>query len=341
MNIIEKLKSEVKNNKKTIILPETMDERVLKAAEIVIKEELADLILIGNKEEIIKKNESLKQATIINPKTSHLTEEYIVKLVNLRKDKGMTQEEATGLLLEDYMYFACMLVIDNKADGIVSGACHSSSNTIRPALQLIKTNSNPKLVSSYFIIEVPNCSYGENGLFIFSDCGLNQNPTKEELAVIAGSSAKSFETITGKTPYVALLSHSTKDSASHTDVDKVKEATKLAQITYPEYEIDGELQLDAAIIPEVASLKAKNSNVAGHANVLVFPDLDSGNIGYKLVERLAKAKAYGPLTQGMKYPVNDLSRGCSVEDIVGVIIITAFQAIKGNNQHAKIEQLYN
>lgn len=328
MSFIEYIKDKAKQNKKKIVLPETMDERILKASEIVIKEQIADIILLGDKEKVIERYPLLQQAEWINPKNSILFEEYIDKLVAIRKEKGLTKEEAAKLLLEDYMYFACMLVLENKADGVVSGACHSSSNTLRPALQIIKTESNTKLVSSFFLMEVPECSYGENGVFVFADCGLNQNPTSEELAEIAKTSAKSFEQLVGKTPYVAMLSHSTKGSAHHADVDKVVEATKLAQERYPQYYIDGELQLDAAIIPEIAKIKAPNSNVAGKANVLIFPDLDSGNIGYKLVERLAHAKAYGPLTQGIKYPVNDLSRGCSIDDIVGVIAITAYQAQK-------------
>lgn len=328
MSFIEYIKDKAKQNKKKIVLPETMDERILKASEIVIKEQIADIILLGDKEKVIERYPLLQQAEWINPKNSILFEEYIDKLVAIRKEKGLTKEEAAKLLLEDYMYFACMLVLENKADGVVSGACHSSSNTLRPALQIIKTESNTKLVSAFFLMEVPECSYGENGVFVFADCGLNQNPTSEELAEIAKTSAKSFEQLVGKTPYVTMLSHSTKGSAHHADVDKVVEATKLAQERYPQYYIDGELQLDAAIIPEIAKIKAPNSNVAGKANVLIFPDLDSGNIGYKLVERLAHAKAYGPLTQGIKYPVNDLSRGCSIDDIVGVIAITAYQAQK-------------
>lgn len=326
MNLIEVLKEKAKQEKKKIVLPESMDERVLKAAEIVIKEELAEIILIGEKTEIEKQSELLKQATIIDPATSDLTNTYIEKLVNLRKEKGMTEEVARNLLLNDFMYFACMLVLDHKADGIVSGACHSSANTLRPALQLIKTKPNTKLVSSFFLMMVPDCKYGEDGVFLFADCGLNQNPTSEELAEIAGISGKTFEELVRETPYIALLSHSTKGSASHSDVEKVIKATTIAKENYPQYQIDGELQLDSAIIPEVAEIKCPTSEVAGKANVLIFPNLDSGNIGYKLVERLAKAKAYGPLTQGMNYPVNDLSRGCSVEDIVGVIVITAVQA---------------
>lgn len=325
MDFIETIKLRIGQDKKRIVLPESMDDRVLKAAEIVMKEDLADIILIGNEEEIIRKNKFLGKVIIINPKTCDLTSTYIEKLVNMRKDKGMTEEKAKKLLLEDYMYFACMLVLDHKADGIVSGASHSSSDTLRPALQLIKSESG-KRVSSFFLMEVPNCSYGENGTFIFADCGLQQNPTGEQLADIATQSAKSFEQLVERTPYVAMLSHSTKGSARHEDINKVVDATLLAKIIEPKYEIDGELQLDAAIIPEIAKIKAPTSKVAGRANVLIFPDLDSGNIGYKLVERLAHAKAYGPLTQGLNYPVNDLSRGCSVEDIVGVILITVVQA---------------
>ena len=325
MDFIEKIKLKAKQNKKTIVLPESMDNRVLKAAKIILEEEIANIILIG-KEEIINKDNYLKKAIIIDPEKSTLTEEYINRLIELRKDKGMTKELATKLLLEDYMYYACMLVLDSKADGIVSGACHSSSNTLRPALQLIKTASNTKLVSSFFLMDIPNCNYGNNGLFIFADCGLNQNPNEEELAYIAYNSAKTYQELVGDTPYVAMLSHSTKGSANHPDVDKVVNATKIAKEKYQEYKIDGEFQLDTAIIPEIAELKGVNSEVVGHVNVLIFPNLDSGNIGYKLVERFAHAKAYGPLTQGMAKPVNDLSRGCSIDDIVGVVAITAVQA---------------
>ena len=253
-------------------------------------------------------------------------------LTELRKDKGMTKDLATKLLLEDYMYYACMLVLDSKADGIVSGACHSSSNTLRPALQLIKTAANTKLVSSFFLMDIPNCNYGNNGLFIFADCGLNQNPNAEELAYIAYNSAKTYQELVTDTPYVAMLSHSTKGSANHPDIDKVVNATKIAKEKYPEYKIDGEFQLDTAIIPKIARLKGVTSEVIGHVNVLIFPNLDSGNIGYKLVEKFAHAKAYGPLTQGMAKPVNDLSRGCSIEDIIGIVAITAVQAQKKNTK---------
>ena len=325
MNFIDGIKEKAKNFKKTIILPESMDERVLKAAEIIIKEGIANIILIGDENEIKTKNYLLSDVTIINPKTYKDTEEYIQRLVNLRKHKGLTYEEAKKYLLEDYMYFACMLVLDEKADGIVSGACHSTSNTLRPALQIIKTKETTKLVSTFFIMDVPNCEYGYNGIFLFADCGLNRNPNSEELAYIAVDSADSFKNLIEKEPVVAMLSYSTKGSAKHEDVDKVINATNLAK-KMSTYFIDGELQLDAAIVPEVANLKDPKSKVAGKANVLIFPNLDAGNIGYKLVQRLANGKAYGPITQGIKKPINDLSRGCSVQDIVGVVAITALQA---------------
>ena len=324
MNFINQIKEKAKRNKKRIVLPETMDDRILKAAEIVLKEELADIILIGNEKEIKEKGFSLENATFIDPKLSNLTEKYIEELTNLRMHKGMTKEKAKELLLNDYMYYACMLVYDKQADGVVSGACHSTANTLRPALQIIKTKEDSKLVSAFFLMVVPNCEYGSEGVFVFADSGLEQNPDAEKLAYIAVDSANSFKLLTEKEPLVAMLSHSTKGSAKHADVDKVIEATKIAQ-SLSSYSIDGEFQLDAAIVPEVAASKAPNSSVAGHANVLVFPDLDAGNIGYKLVQRLAKAEAYGPITQGIKAPINDLSRGCSSEDIVGVVAITAVQ----------------
>lgn len=327
MRFIEKIKEQARKEIKKIVLPETMDERVLKAAEIILQEKIAHLILLGNREEILKNHPDLAQVEVIDPLTSTLTKEFQEKLYDLRKEKGMTLEEAGRLLKEDFMYFACMLVKEGFADGVVSGACHSTANTLRPALQIIKTKKDAKIVSTFFLMEIPNCDYQENGLYLFADCGLMQNPTSEELASIAIDSAKSFETLTGETAYVAMLSHSTKGSAKHNDVDKVVKATQLAQEEKPDLFLDGELQLDAAIVPSVAELKAKDSKVAGKANVLIFPDLDAGNIGYKLVQRFAHADAYGPVTQGMAFPVNDLSRGCLVNDIVGTVAITAVQAI--------------
>jgi len=328
MNFIERIKERARENKKTIVLPESMDRRVLEAAQTIIKEDIANIILIGREEEInnLSRGLDLTNVTIINPYTSDLTEELVSYLYELRKEKGMTLEEAERLLKEDYMYYACMLVKTKRADGVVSGACHSTSNTLRPALQIIKTKPGVKLVSAFFLMVVPNCNYGENGTFIFADSGLEQNPDSEKLAAIAASSAESFKLLVEKEPIVAMLSHSTMGSAKHSDVDKVIKATRIAKEQYPEYKIDGELQLDAAIVPEIGKSKAPNSEVAGCANVLVFPDLDAGNIGYKLVQRLAKAEAYGPVCQGIASPVNDLSRGCSSSDIVGVVAITAVQA---------------
>ena len=328
MDIIDRLKQRAKENKKTRVLPETMDIRVLEAAEIVLKEEIANIILVGDPRKIKEQNPNLNldNARIINPNTDELTEKFINNLYELRKEKGLTKEQAKELLLTDNMYYACMLVKEGLADGAVSGACHSTANTLRPALQILKTKKDVDLVSAFFLMVVPNCEYGSNGTFIFADSGLVQNPNPEQLATIAKTSADSFELLVEVQPLIAMLSHSTKGSAHHADVDKVISATNIAKEKYKDYMIDGELQLDAAIVPEVAKSKAPDSKVAGHANVLIFPDLDAGNIGYKLVQRLAKAEAYGPITQGIAKPVNDLSRGCSKEDIVGVVAITAVQA---------------
>ncbi len=328
MNFIETIKERAKKDKKKIVLPEGMDKRTYEAAIMARDEDIADIIVIASEEEILAnaKGMDLSGITVIDPRKESYTDELIDKLVEIRKNKGLTREEAKDLLLNDYMYYACMLVKTGRADGVVSGACHSTSNTLRPALQIIKTKPDVELVSAFFLMVVPDCEYGENGTFIFADSGLEQNPDPSRLAAIAGSSAESFKLLVDKEPLVAMLSHSTKGSAKHADVDKVVEATRLAKERYPQYQIDGELQLDAAIVPSVASSKAPDSKVAGHANVLVFPDLDAGNIGYKLVQRLAKAEAYGPITQGIAKPINDLSRGCSSLDIVGVIAITAVQA---------------
>ena len=328
MGFIDEIKARAKADKKTIILPETEDERTYKAAEAVLKEGIADLILIGNKEDIEKKKGTydISGAKIVDPAENDNTEAYIAKLVELRQKKGMTEEQARELLMSNYIYYGVMMVKMGDADGMVSGACHSTADTLRPCLQILKTKPGTKLVSAFFLMVVPDCDMGANGTFIFGDAGLEQNPDPEKLANIALSSAESFRTLTGKEPIVAMLSHSTKGSAKHPDVDKVVEATKLAHELDPELKLDGELQLDAAIVPEVGASKAPGSTVAGHANVLIFPDLDAGNIGYKLVQRLGKAEAYGPLTQGIAAPVNDLSRGCSAEDIVGVVAITAVQA---------------
>ena len=328
MGFIDEIKARAKSVKKTIVLPETEDERTYKAAEAVLKEGLADLVLVGSEDEIAKNKGSydITGAVIVDPATSDKTPAYIDKLVELRQKKGMTPEQAKEILLTNYLYYGVMMVKMGDADGMVSGACHYTADTLRPCLQILKTKPGTKLVSAFFLMVVPDCDMGADGTFVFADSGLEQNPDPEKLAYIALSSAESFQNLTGKEPVVAMLSHSTKGSAKHPDVDKVVEATKLAKELAPEVKLDGELQLDAAIVPEVGQSKAPGSPVAGHANVLVFPDLDAGNIGYKLVQRLGKAEAYGPLTQGIAKPVNDLSRGCSAEDIVGVVAITAVQA---------------
>ena len=328
MGFIDEIKAKAKANVQTIVLPETEDARTYEAAEKVLKEGTAKLILIGSEEEIAKNKGSfdISGATIVDPATSDKTEAYIAKLVELREKKGMTEEKARELLLSSYTYYGVMMVKMGDAGGMVSGACHSTADTLRPCLQILKTKPGTKLVSSFFVMVVPDCDMGENGTFVFSDCGLEQNPDSEKLAAIALSAAESFKLLVGDEPRVALLSHSSKGSAKHADVDKVVEAVKIAQANAPEgVMVDGELQLDAAIVPSVGASKAPGSPVAGKANVLVFPDLDAGNIGYKLVQRLAKAEAYGPMTQGIAAPVNDLSRGCSAEDIEGVIAITAVQ----------------
>ena len=327
MAIIDVLKEKAKADKKTIVLPESEDRRTYEAAAKILKEGIADIILVGSEEDVKKNGEGLDLTGIkvVDPATSDRTAAYIDKLVELRSKKGMTPEQAKEILLNQYLYYGVMMVKMGDADGMVSGACHSTADTLRPCLQILKTKPGTKLVSAFFLMEVPNCEFGENGTFVFADCGLNQDPTPEELAAIAASSAESFRSLVGAEPKVAFLSHSTKGSAKHALVDKVVEATKIAKEQNPDLKLDGEMQLDAAIVPSVGAAKAPGSEVAGHANVLIFPNLDAGNIGYKLVQRLAKAEAYGPVTQGIAAPVNDLSRGCSADDIVGVVAITAVQ----------------
>lgn len=328
MDFIESMKQRARQEMKKIVLPEASDIRTIKAASIALKEEYAEIVLIGDEASINKLAEENKldisKATIVNPLTSKKAEEYAEKLYELRKAKGMTLEQAKELV-KDEVYFGMMMVKCEEADGLVSGAIHSTSDTLRPALQILKTAPGTKLVSAFFLMVVPNCEYGENGVFVFGDCGLNQNPTAEELVEIAYSSSKSFEQLVGKEAKVAMLSYSTKGSAKSELTQKVIDATNLVKERYPEMKVDGELQLDAAIVPSVGKSKAPGSSIAGTANTLIFPDLDAGNIGYKLTQRLAKAEAYGPLCQGIAKPVNDLSRGCSAEDIAGVIAITAVQ----------------
>ena len=331
MQFIEQIKNRAKKDIKTIVLPEAEDIRILKATDKILEEGYAEIILIGNEKEILenvkKNNLNIRDTQIINPLKSDKLEEYIKVLYELRKEKGMTLEQATELA-KDPVYFGMLMVKDEKseADGLVSGAIHSTADTLRPALQILKTAPETKLVSAFFVMVVPNCKHGENGTFIFGDCGLNEDPGALALAEIAISSSKSFTQLVQKEPKIAMLSYSTNGSAESKSIDKVKKATEIVKNKVPEILIDGELQLDAAIIPEVAEFKAPDSSIKGNANVLIFPDLNSGNIGYKLVQRLGKAEAYGPLCQGIARPVNDLSRGCSVKDIEGVVAITAVQA---------------
>lgn len=329
MSFIDEIKEKARQNIKTIILTESEDKRVLKAAEKVKKEGFANVILIGNEEDAIKlakENDiDITGIEIINPQTSEKFEEYANAFYELRKAKGMTIEKAREML-KDNMYFGTMMVKQGDADGLVSGACHSTANTLRPALQILKTAPGTKLVSAFFLMVVPNCEYGENGIFVFGDSGLVENPTPDELSEIAISSSESFKQLVGKEPKVAMLSYSTHGSAHSELTEKVVEGTKLLKEKMPDLICDGELQLDAAIIPEINASKAPGSPIKGQANTLIFPNLDAGNIGYKLVQRLAKAEAYGPLCQGIAKPVNDLSRGCNSDDIVGVVAITAVQA---------------
>lgn len=329
MSFINEIKEKAKKEIKNIILTESEDVRVLKAAEQIKKEAFANIILIGNEEEankLAKDNDiDISGIKIIEPISSEKYDEYSNAFYELRKAKGMTIEKAKEML-KDNMYFGTMMVKQGDADGLVSGACHSTANTLRPALQILKTAPGTKLVSAFFLMIVPNCEYGEDGIFVFGDCGLVEYPTADELSEIAISSSKSFKQLTDKTSKVAMLSYSTHGSAHSDSTEKVIEATKLLKEKMPDLICDGEMQLDAAIIPEINASKAPGSPLKGHANTLIFPNLDAGNIGYKLVQRLGKAEAYGPLCQGIAKPVNDLSRGCNSDDIVGVVAITAVQA---------------
>ncbi|MCI1966170.1 MAG: phosphate acetyltransferase [Oscillospiraceae bacterium] len=327
MSFMDKMIERAISDKKTIVLPEGTDARVVAAAAEVVRRKIANLILLGNEQEIKKAADGLDLSgvKIIDPKSTDLHDDFSNTFYEMRKAKGMTPEKASETM-EDNTYFGVMLVKKGIADGMVSGACHSTANTLRPALQIIRTAKDAKMVSGFFLINVPNCEYGENGTFVFADCGLNINPNADELSEIAIASAKSFHSLIGAEPKVAMLSFSSYGSGKDALVDKVAEATKLAKEKAPDLMLDGELQADAALVPSVGQSKAPGSKVAGHANVLIFPDLNVGNISYKLVERLAKADAYGPILQGIAKPVNDLSRGCKAEDIVGVVAVTAVQA---------------
>lgn len=329
MGFIDLVRAKAKENLRTIVLPEGEEERNLKAAGIIAKEKIANVVLVGS-EKVIKEKAAeydvvLDEITVVDPETSEKTKEYAKLFYDLRKNKGVTEEKALSTV-KDPVYFGTMMLKVGDVDGLVSGAIHSTGDLLRPGLQIIKTAPGASIVSSFFVMEVPNCEYGEKGLLLFGDCAVNPNPNAEQLASIATSTADSAKVLCGIDPKVAMLSFSTMGSAKHELVDKVKEATKIAKEQRPDLDLDGELQLDAAIVNKVASLKAPDSKVAGSANVLIFPDLQAGNIGYKLVQRFANAEAIGPVSQGFAKPLNDLSRGCSVDDIVNVVAITAIQA---------------
>ena len=317
---LNRMKALAKADKKTIVLPEGEDPRTIEAAKAIVAEDLADLVILGNPAEI-----DVEGVRVIDPAASDKRATYADALYELRKAKGMTPEQAYEQVA-DATYYGTMMIKMGDADGLVSGACHSTANTLRPALQILKTAPGTKLVSSFFIMCTPATEYGEGGTLLFADCGLNIAPDADQLSEIAISSAATWKSLMSDEPVVAMLSYSTMGSAGGDTAEKVQEATRLAKEKAPELALDGDLQLDAALEASVGLLKAPESKVPGNANILVFPDLAAGNIGYKLVQRFAKAEAYGPVLQGIAKPVNDLSRGCSAEDIVGVVAITAVQA---------------
>ena len=327
MAIIDKIKAKAKADVKHIVLPEGEETRNAQAAAIIAKEGLAKLTLLGNPEKVkaAANGASLEGVEIIDPATSEKCAEYANLLYELRKAKGMTEEKAAQLV-KDPMYYGVMMVKSGDADGLVSGAIHSTGDMLRPALQIIKSKPGIKTVSSCFLMETPNKQYGDDGIMIFADCAVNIDPDATALANIAIGAAESARALAGIEPRVAMLSFSTKGSAKHDVVTKVQEATRIAHEMAPELMLDGELQLDAALVEKVGQLKAPGSAVAGKANTLIFPSLEAGNIGYKLVQRLGNAEAYGPILQGIAKPCNDLSRGCSVDDIVATVAITAVQA---------------
>ncbi|MEE0681050.1 MAG: phosphate acetyltransferase [Candidatus Gastranaerophilaceae bacterium] len=329
MSVIEQIKAKAKSNKKFILLPEGTEERTIQAAALITEEGIAKVALMGDELEIADKaaalGVNLNGVEIINPVTSAKFKDFSEKFYEMRKAKGVTPEKAEETM-KNPLFFAAMMIKLDLADGMVAGAISTTGDTLRPGLQIIKMAKGISVVSSCFIMEIPDRSYGDNGVMIFGDCAVNPNPTAEQLAAIAVSSADTGKALCGIEPRVAMLSFSTKGSAKHELVDKVKEATDLVKELSPDLMVDGELQADAALVEKVGQLKSPGSPVAGKANVLIFPDLQAGNIGYKLVQRLAGAEAIGPICQGFAKPINDLSRGCSIDDIVSVVAITAVQA---------------
>ncbi len=339
-DILADIKSRASALNKTVVLPEGEDKRVVEAAFKTVDEGVAKIILLGNPDEIKANNPDvcLDKVTIIDPVTYDKTDKYAEMLFNIRQGKinkktgapeYATVEDARNYILKDYTMYGALMLKADDVDGMVSGACHSTANTLRPGLQVIKTAPGEKMVSAYFLMIAPACGnkYCEDGCYIYADSGLVQNPTSEELAYIALSSAKSCEQVANIEPRIAFISHSSKGSAKHADVTKVTDAVKLFKEIAPQYKADGELQFDAAIVPDVAKSKAPGSEVAGHANVMIFPDLDAGNSNYKNTERLGGFMAIGPICQGLAKPINDLSRGCHTEDIVAAVAITVLQTL--------------
>ena len=333
MDLIEQVKENARKAGKRIVLPESFEERTIQAADVLLEENIAKIILTGNRENILDKAKesglkNIDRATIIDPENHEKKDAYVNLLYELRKNKGLTKEKAAELV-KDPLYLACLMIKAGDADGEVAGAMNATGNVLKPAFQIIKTKPEISVVSGAFLMFLPDKQFGDNGLMVFADCAVHPNPTSQELAEIAIATADTTSSITKADPRIAMLSFSTKGSAQHEMVDKVVEATRIAKQKAPYLNIDGELQADAAIVPEIGKKKAGDSSIAGNANVLIFPSLETGNIAYKLVQRMAHAEAVGPVLQGMAAPVNDLSRGCSVNDIVRLAAITANQAENG------------
>ncbi len=331
MEILKKIRQRAKEAKKTIVLPEAEDDRILQAAKIVVSEGLADLILLSTEENLKSRADEfgldLSQVKVINPLKSPMLEEFSNKFFELRKHKGITEDNARQQMSQ-FVNFAAMMVREGMADGIVAGAMTTTADVAKAAIYCIGFGEKIRTISSCFLITVPDCAYGANGTFVFADCGIVPDPSPSQMANIAASASELFKLLVEEEPRVALLSFSTKGSAEHEMVDKVIKAKELIEKKYPELVADGELQLDAAIVPEVAEIKASGSRVAGKANVLVFPDLNAGNISYKMVQRLAKADVVGPMMNGVRKPCSDLSRGCTIDEVVNAVCTTAIRVIE-------------